>query len=202
MEQIIPREVLWVDKNTMEGFLIEPLNQKLYEVYLGMKRKIPSQDFQTLKLFNEVYYQCSKIVVENKTDADLNAIISDVKDNLGWEFSSSLVINMIYAILSLRKGNTVEIDSLVKKIESHYKLGQYKTPFYELAESCKANVDTFEFEPHVSQDMLLSYFKKLKSQTGQDFIQITVNLNNHFNGEIKSVNVNSPGNIVGKEIKM
>ena len=33
-------------------------------------------------------------------------------------------------------------------------------------------------------------------------VYLTLNIMNQYTGEIKSVNVNSPGNIVGKEIKI
>jgi hypothetical protein len=33
-------------------------------------------------------------------------------------------------------------------------------------------------------------------------VYLTLNIINQYTGEIKSINVNSPGNIVGKEIKI
>jgi hypothetical protein len=205
MENKLPREFFWVNKTTMGDFLKEPLNKKLYEVYLSIKRKTPSQDFQTLKLFNEVYYQCSRIIVENNSELELCDIINDIKANLGWNFSTSIVVNMIYAILALRRNNTTEVNSFLERIVSHYKLEQYKTPFYMMTESCKANGDSYVFEPHITQDEILQAIKipiDIQTFKKNDGIHITVNMNNQFTGEIKSINVNSPGNIVGKEIKI
>lgn len=129
MEQIIPRDVLWGDRKTMGEFLKEPLNQKLYEVYLGVKRNAPSQDFQTLRLFNEVYYICSCIVYENHPDADLNEYIQEIKNDLGWDYPSSLALNMVYAVLALRKDNSEEVKSTIQKIRKHYRMDVYKSPF-------------------------------------------------------------------------
>lgn len=205
MENKLPREFFWVDKTKMSEFLKEPQIKKLYEVYLGIKRKTPSQDYQTLKLFNEVHYLCSKIVYENNADVELNTIICDARNNLGWDYSTSIVINMIYCILSLRKNNSEEILSVIKKIEKHYRLDQYKTPFYLMVLDCKEHGEFFDFVPNYSQEKILSTKEIPINIVGLNHrgdIHITLNLNNQYTGEIKSINVNSPGNIVGKEIKI
>ena len=164
---------------------------------------ISHQNYKTLDLFNEVYYLCSRIIVENNSDQELNSIIQDIKTDLGWKYSTTLVINRIYAELALRKENTLEVKSLVKKIETHYKFGEYKTPFYLMAESCKSNGDFYEFEPQVTTCASPSPSNESEKITeiNMNGIHITLNFNNHYSGEIKAINVNSPGNIIGKEIK-
>lgn len=144
MEQILPREVLWVDKKTMGEFLIEPLNRKLYEVYLDVKRNALSQDFQTLKLFNEVYYICARIVYEKQHDADLNSYIKEIKNDLGWDYPSSVVLNMIYAVLSLRKGNSEEVERTILKIRKHYRMDSYKSPFSLFVEEEKSTGASYD----------------------------------------------------------
>ena len=146
MEQILPREVLWGNKKTMGEFLKEPLNQKLYEVYLDVKRNAPSQDFQTLELFNEVYYMCARIVYENQHDADLDSYIKEIKKDLGWDYPSSIVLNMIYAVLALRKGNSKEISSTIQKIRKHYRMDEYKSPFSKFVDGEKSTGKTYHVD--------------------------------------------------------
>lgn len=199
MAQKIPRELLWVDKKRMSEFLEEPLNKKLYEVYLNIKRKVPSQDFQTLKLFNEVYYQCCRIVSANDPDIDLDDIIKEIKEDLGWEYSTSLVVNMIYAVLSLRKGNSKEVKEVLLKIERHHCLSQYKTPIYMMTETCKANYEFYDLEKYFNTpDVPVSISIPLPSLNNiENGIHITLNINNEYTGEIKQMQVAHSDVVVG-----
>ena len=129
MNQRLPRNMFWVDKTKMGDFLKEPLAKKLYEVYIDFKQKLPNQKYHTLKLFNEVFYQCSRIIALNKSMPDLSHVLSDIKSNLGWDYSTSIVVNMMYVVLSLQKNKTPGVTAFIKSIEHHYRLGQYRHPF-------------------------------------------------------------------------
>lgn len=146
MEELLPREILWADKKTMKEFLQEPLNQKIYEVYLNIKRDGAIKDYDTLKLFNEVYYQCSRIVNCTRQTISLNDIISDIKKNLGWYFSTSLVVNMIYAVLALRHDNTPSAVHLINRIKDHYRLETYVTPFSKMVKECVERNEWYTIE--------------------------------------------------------
>jgi hypothetical protein len=70
---------------------------------------------------------------------------------------------------------------------------------------CKEHGEFFDFVPNYSQEKILSTKEIPINIVGLNHrgdIHITLNLNNQYTGEIKSINVNSPGNIVGKEIKI
>jgi hypothetical protein len=146
MEELLPREILWADKKTMKEFLCEPLNQKIFEVYLNIKREGIDQDYQTLKLFNEVYYQCSRIVNIREVRLELIDVIYSIKNDLGWDYSSSLVINIIYVVLSLRKDNQSHVKDLIKKIEHHYQFDKHTTPFSKLVNDCVENDEYYKIE--------------------------------------------------------
>ena len=203
MEKKLSREELWANKKTMAEFLKEPLNKKLYDVYMGIKKNAPLQDFHTLGLFNEVYYQCSRIIIENNRDLNLSSVISEIKENLGWDYSSSIVVNMIYAVLSLRHGNTEEINDVLYKIKKHYLFEQRHPPFYEMSEACKAKGEFYDFDPiptTLSDAPIVQIPMPIVNPQNSGSINIYLNLNNQFTGEIKAVNVNSPGNCIANKI--
>ena len=59
----------------MAEFLEEPLNRQLYEVYMSAMNSVVHQDLHTLQLFNEVYYLCARIVLEQDERAELGKYI-------------------------------------------------------------------------------------------------------------------------------
>lgn len=175
MEELLPRETLWADKKKMKEFLSEPLNQKIYEVYLNIKRDGVIKDYETLKLFNEVYYQCSRIVNSEKQEINLNDIISDVKKTLGWHFSSSLVVNMIYAVLALRRNNSPSVVHLISSIKKHYRLETYETPFSKMVKECSERDEWYIIDFPVNK-----HTQTLSSNDSgyQQIINLTININN------------------------
>ena len=58
MKPILPRMMLWTDKTSMEEFLREPINKRLYGFYLESRgeRWHFGPDDSALLLFNEIYY--------------------------------------------------------------------------------------------------------------------------------------------------
>lgn len=204
MEQFLPREVLWADKTTMGSFLNETLNQKLYQVYLGIKKKAPSQDFRTLELFNEVYYICSRIVNENLPEVDLNPYIQEIKRDLGWDYPTSIVLNMIYAVLALREDNSIEVKNTIRKIREHYKMDHCKSPFSVFVddEISKGQSYRVEFEDLNKIDLvLLAKCQALKfAGAGKDKTIIqNITIENKFEKPVGAVVI--PGAVkVEKEI--
>ncbi len=183
----IPREMLWVDKREMKEFQKDPLNQKIFEVYLNIRRNSPLQDFHTLQLFNEVYYLCSRVVYENEPEPYLDDYIQEIKRDLGWDYSTSTVLSMIYCVLSLRQGNSIEVNNFLKKIENHYRFETYKTPFNLFVEEEKRKNLSYNIEIGT---ILLSVENNIYN-TNQEYNNLTINLqiNNNFLGDIKKLNV-------------
>ncbi len=198
MEQLLPGEYLWAKKNTMGEYLKEPLNKKLYQVYLTIRRNNPSQHFDSLKLFNLVYSLCARVVYENDTSPKLNGYIKEIKTAMGWSYPTSMVLNMVYAVLSLRKGNSDEVMTFLEKIEIHYKLSEYNTPFYCFVkeERSKQHLYNVPFPDNNQLDFIIQkeigsviYNKTLKDKSNNPNLYFTINVNNQFTGEIKDMHV-------------
>ena len=107
MKPKLPRALLWTDKTSMEDFLKEPVNEKLYECYLYIKRSTLNDDGlkRPLKLFNEIYYQLTRLEYENDFNFDIERYIQDIKANIGSLHSSKLVLRIMYAFLAIRENN-------------------------------------------------------------------------------------------------
>lgn len=107
MKPKLPRALLWTDKTSMEDFLKEPVNEKLYECYLYIKRSTLNDDGlkRPLKLFNEIYYQLTRLEYENDFNFDIDRYIQDIKANIGSLHSSKFVLRIMYAFLAIRENN-------------------------------------------------------------------------------------------------
>lgn len=201
MEELLPRAILWADKKKMKEFLSEPLNKKIYDVYLNIKKEGVIKDYETLKLFNEVYYQCSRIVNCETQQINLNDIISDIKTNLGWRFSSSLVVNMIYAVLALRRNNSITVIHIINSIKEHYKLDTCATPFSKMVKDCAEKNEWYTIEfPIDKKALTLSSVDSghkaieraviiLKQQllSTKEYAKAPINLTVNINNEIRKV---------------
>lgn len=108
MKPKLPRALLWTDKTSMEEFLSEPINERLYDIYVELRSMSTSvkNERRPLKLFNEIYYQLTRFEYENELDFDLEKYTQDIKANMGILHSSMFVFIMIIAFLRLRQNNT------------------------------------------------------------------------------------------------
>lgn len=193
MENLLSREAFWTEKTLLADFLKEPLNEKLYEVYMNLKRKTPQQDFQTLQLFNEVYYICSRVVLEDNPRAELKDYIKLIKDDMGWDYPSSMVVNMVYVVLSLRRRNTETVNRLIEQIRHHYKMDIYHSPFSLFVDACLQRGEQYDirFELQPLKLANIKTFEKLIKRNSTPIIQV----------QHAEINVNSPGNFITNKLQ-
>lgn len=102
MLPLLPRDLLWNDRNTMDEFYeTDPVNQAFHKVFVTLHRQpfeLPTDD---VKVFNEVYYQLTRMMYERPMPGDLPAYVSDIKADLGWNYSAELVMSMAFHLLLL-----------------------------------------------------------------------------------------------------
>ena len=110
MKPKLPRNLLWTDKKSIEEFLHDPFNQKLYELYMDMDSGMTTGKIAPYKVFNEAYYQCTKAVYYNLPSCDNAELELDIKANLVTKLASRTVFRLMYAILAARDNNTKEIE--------------------------------------------------------------------------------------------
>lgn len=122
MKPRLPRFMLWTDKTSMEEFLCEPINKRLYYFYLDLNniRYQIGPDLNALKLFNEIYYQLTKVEYENNLDFKLDDYIQEIEDNIGKEYSILFVFKMFFAFLLLRENNSNVVGLFQKYVYFRY----------------------------------------------------------------------------------
>lgn len=126
MKMKLPRVMLWTDKSSMEEFLCEPINKSLYGFYLELRgeRWHIGPDDSAVLLFNEIYYQLTKLEYEYRFDYNFNFddYTQEIEANIaGKEHSIILVFKMLFAFLLLRQNNTVAAKAFQRSIYNHYR---------------------------------------------------------------------------------
>ena len=175
----------------MADFLTLPLNKQLYEVYMNYRHN-RNQDYRTLDLFNEVYYISARIVLEDNEQAKLGDYIKIIKEDMGWNYTSSLVVNMVYCVLALRRGNSKAVESLLEQIRHHYRMECQDSPFSRFVKDCIKRGESYDV-----------VFKKTYRNRKKSF-----DLANILDSGIRpiiqvqqaEINLYSEGNIIGKTI--
>ena len=115
----------------MDEFLNEDIYcAALYEFFIRLKDFNLNVDVKvdTLKLFNEVFYQLTRIYYENPTPEDYPRYISDIKANLGWSYSADLVMTIIYTYLRSKKG---AINPYTSAFVRYIEYMNRQTPFWQ-----------------------------------------------------------------------
>ncbi len=102
MKPLLPKEFLWTDKKTMDEFFeLDQINEEFFEVFATLREEPFAVQTDEVKVFNEVYYQLTRMVYEHPLPSDLDKYVADVKANLGWNYSAELVMSMVYFLLAL-----------------------------------------------------------------------------------------------------
>lgn len=139
MKPILPREMLWTDKKTMDEFFeLEQLNEDFFEVFVTLREEPFAVTQDAVKVFNEVYYQITRMVYERPLPTDLDRYIADIKANLGWSYSAELVMSMAYYLFSLIEKQARPLNKFFTKSINERFIGcLYWKPFKHLFEKLK-----------------------------------------------------------------
>lgn len=102
MLPILPRQMLWKNKHSMDEFFkLDRINEAFYEVFVTLRNEPFAVQADEVKVFNEVYYQITRMVYDYPMPSDLPKYVSDIKANMGWNYSAELVMSMAYFLISL-----------------------------------------------------------------------------------------------------
>ena len=103
MKPILPRELLWSEKLSMDEFFeLDRVNNEFYDVDCMLRGEPYSKiHIEVVMVFNEVYYQITRMIYEHPLPNDLPNYISDVKANMGMNYCAEAVMTMSFFLISL-----------------------------------------------------------------------------------------------------
>lgn len=129
--------MLWTDFKTIDKFYnIEPLNTHFHEVLKTIQISPFEEKKDDTKIFNEVYYQMTRMAYERAMPSDLHKYVVDIRGNIGLSYGVELVMTMLYFVMSLVDKNSRLFNSfLLITIKEWYKKSSYWKPFNNLYKS-------------------------------------------------------------------
>lgn len=148
----LPRPMLWSDFSTIDRFYkIEPLNTQFHEVLKTIQISPFEEKKDDTKVFNEVYYQMTRMAYERAMPSDLKNYVVDIRGNIGLSYGVELVMSMLYFMMSLVDKNSRLFNSfLLLTIKDWYKKSSYWKPFNTLFKKLKRGkyIINYDFTPH------------------------------------------------------
>ena len=147
----LPREMLWTDFKTMGQFFeLDPVNKDFCEVLMTLHDKPFDVRSEDVKVFNEVYYQLTRMLYERATPRDLAKYVEDIRGNMGWNYSVELVMTLLYFINALNKKIQWKLNRfLAITISEKYKQCSYWGPFNTCYNQIRRKKRFFyDFSPH------------------------------------------------------
>lgn len=148
MLPILPRELLWREVESMDEFFeMEPVNLEFYEVFIKLRNEPFSVSQDAVKVFNEAYYQLTRMVYEHPMPTDLKKYAADIKTNLGWSYSDTLVMSMVYFLDALRNNKEYPLNKFfLQKVKEAYGGPMYWLPFKQRTERLKRKRTRLEYD--------------------------------------------------------
>ena len=152
MLPILPREFLWSELVSMDEFFhVDTINEDIYEVFLTLREAPFNIQADAVRVFNEVYYQVTRMCFEYPLPTDLDKYIADIKANLGWNYSAELVMSVTYQLIThINKTERPFNKFFTKSIYDKYNTCRFWKPFKRLFVSLKKKNRTidYSFTPH------------------------------------------------------
>lgn len=144
--------MLWSDFKTIDKFYkIEPLNTHFHEVLKTIQISPFEEKKDDTKIFNEVYYQMTRMAYERAMPVDLKKYVEEIRGNIGLSYGVELVMSMLYFMMSLVDKNSRTFNSfLLITIKEWYKKSSYWKPFNSLYKKLnkEKKIIKYDFAPH------------------------------------------------------
>ena len=127
----LPREMLWTDLKTMDQFFeLDPVNKAFCEVLMTLHEKPFDVKSDEVRVFNELYYQMTRMMYERPAPRDLANYQTDIMRNMGWNYSVELIMSMLYFMNSLIEKRELRLNRFFAiTIEEQYAKCLYWKPF-------------------------------------------------------------------------
>lgn len=84
---------------------LDSVNKDYYSLFLKLNEEPFVSDVNELNVFNELYYQLTRMVYEHPRPSEIDKYYADIKSNLGWGFLADMVISMSASMVLLIRAN-------------------------------------------------------------------------------------------------
>lgn len=151
MIEKLPRQMLWYDFRTIDRFYkIEPLNRRFHETLKTIAISLFEEKKDDTMVFNEVYYQLTRMVYERALPSHLQKYEMDIRKGMGSNDGVDLVMSMAYHLMSLVDKDSRLFNSfLMLTIKERYEECPYWKPFSNLYTKLSKGKRrlTYDFKP-------------------------------------------------------
>lgn len=149
MKAKLTRAMLWDDKKSLDEILKVFPGEFLYGMYLDSTvRAHPRGDFQldALKVLNEVFYMCTRVVYEEDANADTYMYMREIKADMGSASAAKLVVSLMDILLKAQGNKSYPVMKFLGKLAvNHIKRDDFLN-LYTAALFSK-NIEKFYLEP-------------------------------------------------------
>lgn len=119
MKPKLPKILLWQDLELSEiksELLFDELNEVFDDIVNSGLGKKPSRRV----VFNELYYQCTRLIYEDDPEPDLGMLDLDVMADVGTTRTAEIVFKLIFCLFTARMENSKNIEKTALGIFSYY----------------------------------------------------------------------------------
>ena len=144
--------MLWSDYKTIDRFYkIEPLNKRFHEALKTIAISLFDERKDDTMVFNEVYYQLTRMAYERAMPTDLQRYEMDIRQGMGSNDGVNLVMSMAYHLMSLVEKDSRLFNSfLLLTIKERYERcpywGDFSNLYTRLSKGKRRIV--YDFKPH------------------------------------------------------
>lgn len=118
----LPKELLWTDKKDFSDFLSDELSSEVVSNIFLAKSRMTKQLGATamLRLFNEAFYLCTRIIYEQNAESMPETYIKMIKDDLVEDEWVEHVILILFVILMQQREKSEEVLQFADKLQKQY----------------------------------------------------------------------------------
>jgi hypothetical protein len=123
MRAKLTRAMLWDDKKSLDEILKVFPGEFLYSMYLNSTvRAHPMGDFKldALKVLNEVFYMCTRVVYEEDMDADTYRYMREIEKNMGKSSTAKQVVGLMDMLLKAQGNKSLPVMKFSGKLAVHH----------------------------------------------------------------------------------
>ena len=146
------REKIYCDRKELDDFLLlspaAALNQSIYDALIPLREPDSNRPHRlnapALQLFNEAYYQCTKLQSDKHPEEDIYTnYFVDARENLGSTEAAEVAFSIVFVLLSCMSIRTVKTGYFAQLISERLNKSPYFSLFTPIIEQYQSKGHSF-----------------------------------------------------------